>query len=138
MKSYVSLITLGVTNLQKSFAFYTSLGFPSKGIEGDVVFFPLKNIHLSLYPKEKLAEEARVSTDTTGTPFFSGFTLAHNVSTVEEVDILFKELEKTEAVITAPPVTREWGGYSGYFKDLDGYIWEVAYNPFSPEMVKEV
>ena len=138
MKPYISLITLGVNNLEKSYEFYTSLGFSSKGIEGDVVFFPLKNIHLSLYPKEKLAEETHVSLDTAETVLFPGFTLAHNLSSVDEVDSFFEELEKTDAVITAPPVKREWGGYSGYFKDLDGYIWEVAYNPFSPEMVKEV
>ncbi len=138
MKPYISLITLGVNNLEKSYEFYKSLGFSSKGIEGDVVFFPLKNIHLSLYPKEKLAEEAHVSIDCAETVLFPGFTLAHNLSSIDEVDTFFKELEKTEAIITASPVKREWGGYSGYFKDLDGYIWEVAYNPFSPEMVKEV
>lgn len=132
MKPYISLITLGVKDLQKSFEFYQSLGFPTQGIEDDVVFFPLKNIHLSLFPLEKLAKESGVSL-TPGTP---AITLAHNVSSIDEVNALFTEVEKVGGVITAPPAPTHWGGYSGYFQDPDGYVWEVAFNPFSPDMIK--
>lgn len=133
MKPYISLVTLGVSNLQKSFQFYEGLGFPSDGIQGDVAFFKLKGTWLSLYPRHLLAKDAGVEHTTSS---FSGITLAHNVVSTEEVDALMIEAEKAGAVVTDPAHKREWGGYSGYFKDLDGYLWEVAWNPYNPELVQ--
>ena len=129
MKPYLTLITLGVTDLQKSFDFYKELlGFPSKdGITGDVAFFELENIRLSLYPKELLAKDATVPNDGSG---FGGITLAHNVGSEEEVNILTAELKAKNVTIIKEPQKTDWGGYHSYFQDLDGYLWEVAYNPF--------
>ncbi len=75
----------------------------------------------------KLAKDANVENDGIG---FPGFTLAHNVSSKEKVDEIMKIAENSGAEITDKPHDREWGGYSGYFKDLDGYLWEIAYNPY--------
>lgn len=131
MKAKISLITLGVTDLKKSLAFYRDgLGFPTHNYkkEEGVVFFNLEGTWLSLYPKEELAKDAKVPSIGSG---FPGFSLAHNVGSKEEVDAVFshaisigaKEIKKPEEVF--------WGGYSGYFADPDGYLWEVAYNPFT-------
>lgn len=130
MEPRVSLITLGVKDLAKSFAFYKDvLGLPSKdGLESDVAFFQLKNIWLSLYPRDLLAKDANVEDDKEG---FVGVTLAHNVKSKEEVDILIEKLRTKGVKITKEPQEAEWGGYQAYFQDPDGYNWEVAYNPFS-------
>lgn len=129
MKPYITLITLGVTDLQKSFDFYKDLlGFPSKdGITGDVAFFELENIRLSLYPKELLAKDAGVSREGSG---FGGITLAHNVGSEEEVNQLTKTLKEKGIQVIKEPQKTSWGGYHAYFIDLDGYLWEIAYNPF--------
>jgi predicted lactoylglutathione lyase len=126
MKPKISIITLGVNNLEKSFTFYKDgLGFPSKkGIEGDIAFFQLKGIWLALFPKDKLAQDAKVANKGNG---FSGFTLAHIVTTKDEVDKIIKLAEKAGAKVTDQPHEREWGGYTGYIKDLDGYLWEIAW-----------
>ena len=130
MEPYISLITLGVKDLKKSFAFYKDiLGLPSeKGIEGDVAFFQLRNIWLSLYPRDLLVKDAQVEDVGKG---FSGITLAHNVKSEEAVDALIKKLRGNGVRITKEPEKAEWGGYSAYFQDPDGYNWEVACNPFS-------
>jgi uncharacterized glyoxalase superfamily protein PhnB len=122
-------VTLGVKDLKKSFVFYKDiLGFPSdKGIEGDIAFFQLNHMWLGLYPKNLLAKDAKVE-NTSGS--FSGITLAHNLKTIKEVDALFAYLKKSKVKISKMPEKTDWGGYSGYFCDPDGYLWEVAYNPF--------
>lgn len=129
MEPYVSLITLGVKDLKKSFSFYKDiLGLPSKdGIQGDVAFFQLNNIWLSLYPRDLLAKDANIE-DGEG---FGGITLAHNVNSKEEVDSLIAKLREKGVHITKQPQETEWGGYHAYFQDPDGYNWEVAYNPLS-------
>lgn len=129
MEPYVSLITLGVKDLQKSFSFYKDiLGLPSQdGIQGDVAFFQLKNVWLSLYPRVSLVKDANVE-DGEG---FGGITLAHNVKSKADVDSLIENIRAKGAKITKVPQETEWGGYHAYFQDLDGYNWEVAYNPFS-------
>lgn len=130
MEPRITIVTLGVNNIQQSYDFYSKIvGFPSdKGIEGDIAFFNLHHITLALYPKDKLAEDARVPIDGTG---FSGITLAHNVKTKEEVDAIIEKLQKAGVKITKEPQVTEWGGYDAYFQDLDGYLWEIAWNPFS-------
>ena len=131
MKSKISLITLGVSNLKKSIKFYKDgLGFkPSNYTEGDyVVMFKMEGTWLSLYPKEKLAEDITISSKGSG---FGGFTLAHNVSSKKEVDKVFQLAVSCGAKAIKIPENVFWGGYSGYFSDPDGYYWEVAYNPFT-------
>jgi catechol 2,3-dioxygenase-like lactoylglutathione lyase family enzyme len=124
------MVTLGVNDIQKAYEFYSKIvGFPSeKGIEGGaVVFFNLNHLMLSLYPRDKLAEDALVPNDGSG---FSGFTLAYNVKTKEEVDLIIDHLRKAGTKITKEPQDVFWGGYHAYFQDPDGYLWEVAWNPF--------
>ena len=134
MEPRISIITLGVQDLTKSFAFYKDgLGLPSKrGIEGDIAFFQLKGIWLALFPRDKLAKDGNVLNDGEG---FPGFSLAHIVNTREDVDRIIKEAVIAGAVITDPAHEREWGGYSGYIKDLDGFLWEIAWmeHPFPIE-----
>lgn len=130
MEPRMSMITLGVNDLQESYDFYTKIvGFPSeKGIEGGrVAFFTLKNMLFSLYPRNLLAENALVANDGSG---FSGMTLAYNVKSKEEVDEIIKTLRQAEVKITKEPQDTFWGGYDAYFQDPDGYLWEIAWNPF--------
>lgn len=128
MKPKISLITLGVTNLEKSVSFYTQLGFPlHQSSTADVAFFELTGTWLGLYPREKLAEDAMVSSVGEG---FRGITLAHNVESPEKVETVLAEAEKCGATIVKPAQKVFWGGHSGYFADPDGFLWEVAYNPF--------
>jgi uncharacterized protein len=130
MEPRISMVTLGVNELQKAFDFYSKIvGFPSeKGIEGDAVaFFNLHNVLFSLYPRDKLAEDALVPNDGSG---FSGMTLAYNVKTKLEVDEIIAKLRTANVKITKEPQDAFWGGYHAYFQDPDGYLWEVAWNPF--------
>lgn len=129
MRQKLNLITLGVTDLQKSISFYRDgLGWsPSKASEENIVFFNLGGVILALYPRHLLAEDAVVSAEGSG---FSGVTLAHNAKSEEEVDQVFAQLEKQGAKIIKKPQKVFWGGYSGYFADPDGHLWEVAFNPF--------
>jgi uncharacterized protein len=129
MDSRISIITLGVKDVQKSFLFYKDiLGFLSeKGIEGDIVFFQLKHMILALYPKDLLAKDACIPEDGKG---FSGITLAYNVKSKQDVDQIINELKVKGVKITKEPQDVFWGGYHAYFEDLDGYLWEVAWNPY--------
>lgn len=130
MKAKISLITLGVSNLEKSRAFYRDgLGFTTYNYDenADVVFFEMDGTWLSLYPREKLAEDATIPAEGSG---FSGMTLAHNVGSKEEVDAVYAHAVSVGAMPVKQPQEVFWGGYSGYFADPDGYLWEVAYNPF--------
>ena len=130
MKPKISLITLGVSDLKRALVFYRDgLGFPTHDYkeEQGIVFFKLEGTWLSLYPREKLAEDVTISTEGSG---FSGVTLAHNVATKEEVDETIQLAVKAGAKLIKKPQEVFWGGYSGYFSDPDGYLWEAAYNPF--------
>ncbi len=126
MKPYISIITLGVSDLVQSTHFYTALGFPLESSSDQISFFQLVGIKLALYPKELLAQDAKVTSMGSGC---SGITLAHNVSSKSDVDTIMTEARALGAVVTDPPHDREWGGYSGYFSDPDGYLWEIAWNP---------
>jgi catechol 2,3-dioxygenase-like lactoylglutathione lyase family enzyme len=129
MRQKLTLVTLGVRDLENSLKFYRDgLGWkPSSASQGDVIFFDLGGIGLSLYPRKLLAEDATVSPEGTG---FSGITLAHNAKSTEEVDMVLQEAEKAGAQIIKKARKVFWGGYSGYFADPDGNLWEVAWNPF--------
>lgn len=129
MKPKVGLITLGVRDLARSLAFYRDgLGWPTHDYnpEADIVFFSLESTWLALYPREKLAEDAGVS-DGHG---FGGITLAHNEPSPEKVDAAYAQATAAGAQAVKPPQKTFWGGYSGYFADPDGYLWEIAFNPF--------
>ncbi len=121
------MITLGVKDLATSVRFYKEgLGFPQMESSPEVAFFTLNGTWLGLYNCEALAKDATVKSDGSG---FNSFTLSHNVETEEEVDTIIKKAIKAGASIAKEPQKASWGGYSGYFKDPDGHLWEVAYNP---------
>lgn len=128
MKPHITIVTLGVDNLQRSIAFYQDgLGFPRMNDSEDIAFFKLEGILFGLYPRDKLAEDITISPEGTG---FQGFTLAHNVDSPEEVDKTLAEAVAAGAELVKSGQKVFWGGYSGYFKDPDGFYWEVAHNPF--------
>lgn len=93
----------------------------------DVAFFPLGGIVLGLYPRHLLAEDAMLPAEGKG---FAGISIAYNAKNEEEVDHVLQEVQKLGAELVKPAQKVFWGGYSGYFKDLDGHLFEVAYNPF--------
>ena len=129
MNQHVHLITLGVKDFKKSIEFYTKiLGWkPASGSGDEVTFIQAGGVVLSIYPREKLAEDAVVSPEGSG---FSGFTLAYNAQSEAEVDEIIADLKSKGVKIVKEPQKVFWGGYSSYFADPDGYLWEVAYNPF--------
>ena len=128
MKPRISMITLGVSGLDKSIKFYKEgLGFPRMESSPEIAFFTLNGSWLSLYIRESLAEDATVSPEGSG---FNGFTLSHNVASESEVDQIIEHSVSVGAILVKTPQKVFFGGgYSGYFKDLDGYLWEVAHNP---------
>ena len=129
MKPKISLITLGVNDLQRSVRFYRDgLGWPLEGDADNVAFFRLEGTWLSLYPWNALARDAGVNARGSG---FRGFTLAHNVVSKEAVRDVLALAERADAAIVKPAADTFWGGYSGYFSDPDGFLWEVAWNPFT-------
>lgn len=129
MRQKINLITLGVADFQRAVDFYEKgLGWKkSSSSQDDVAFFPLGGIILGLYPRKLLAEDATISDEGSG---FSGIAIAYNAKSEKEVDDVLKEVEKLGATIVKPGQKVFWGGYSGYFKDLDGHLFEVAHNPF--------
>ena len=127
MKPRISMITLGVKDLEASAKFYRDgLKFPQMDSPPDVAFFTLNGTWLGLYGRDALAEDATVPPDGQG---FPGFTLAHNLASEAEVDQTIHQAVSAGAKLVKPPQKVFWGGYSGYFQDPDGYLWEVAYNP---------
>ncbi|MFC1932824.1 VOC family protein [Chloroflexota bacterium] len=127
MEPRISMIALGVSDLARATSFYhDGLGLPTQGGFSGITFLKLNGTWLSLYPREKLAADAQVDSIGQG---FCGVTLAHNVRSKAEADSVLKEAEKAGAKITKPAQDTDWGGYSGYFSDPDGYLWEVAWNP---------
>ena len=127
MEPRISIITLGVQDLEASFAFYSKLGFSSsKTPEDGIIFFKTGGVCLALYPLEALAED--VSPQMAATKGgFSGVTLAHNTRSKLEVDEVLTLAEQAGGKIEKQAQDVFWGGYSGYFSDPDGYLWEVAY-----------
>ncbi|MGB0721039.1 MAG: VOC family protein [Gammaproteobacteria bacterium] len=128
MNPRISMITLGVRDLPRSIAFYEQgLGLPRIQSPPEVAFFTLNGTWLGLYGREALAADAQVSPVGEG---FSGFALAHNLASEAEVDALMAEARAAGGEVVKAPCTVFWGGYSGYFRDPDGHLWEIAYNPF--------
>jgi uncharacterized protein len=124
----ISLVTLGVLDLGRSVKFYREvLGWKTSFNEDDpVAFFQLDGLVLGLYGRQALAEDASVSGRGSG---FRGVTLAHNVRSRRAVTAIFDRLKKEGATIVKSPRATDWGGFSGYFADPDGHLWEVAHNP---------
>jgi catechol 2,3-dioxygenase-like lactoylglutathione lyase family enzyme len=134
MKPRITVITLGVSDLEKSLRFYRDgLGLPTEGIvgtefeHGAVAFFDLQHgLKLAIWPRGDIAYEAQVSLSM---PSPTELTLGHNVSSKAEVDAVMAQAKKAGATITDPARDRFWGGYSGHFQDPDGHLWEVVWNP---------
>lgn len=128
MKPRISMITLGVDDLPRAVRFYEQgLGFPRMDSPPEVAFFTLNGSWLGLYGRKDLAEDAQVASQSSG---FPGFSLAHNVHSDAEVDAVLAQAAAAGAVITKPAEKTSWGGYAGYFADPEGYLWEIAHNPF--------
>lgn len=131
MRQKLNLITLGVADFERSVDFYEKgLGWKKsdKSVEG-LALFSLGGMVLALHPRHQLAEDTTLQYQPT---MFSGMTISYNARSEQEVDEVFKQVASLGATIVKPAQKVYWGGYSGYFKDLDGYLFEVAYNPFWP------
>ncbi len=127
MKPRISMITLGVRDLATAVKFYEAgLGFPRMESPPEVAFFTLNGSWLGLYSRNALAEDATVPPEGNG---FEGFTLSHNVSSEEEVETIMGQALAAGATLVKAAQKVFWGGYSGYFKDPDGHLWEIAHNP---------
>lgn len=127
MEARISLITLGVDDLQRSRSFYAALGLPVRPESSDqVVFLEMNGLWLSLYPRTALAEDVGCPASGSG---FRGITLAHNVRSKEAVVALLQEAARAGGRIVKPAQDVFWGGFSGYFADPDEHLWEVAWNP---------
>jgi uncharacterized protein len=131
MKPKLSLVTLGVSDLDRSRRFYEALGWLPHNWDpnSNVVFFELDGVVLGLFGQEDLALD--IGVDTTRTTGFSSITLAHNEPSPNDVDRALDEFIAAGANVVKVPQPTEWGGYSGYVSDPDGHIWEVAFNPFN-------
>lgn len=134
MEQRFTVLTLGVDKLEKSYKFYhEGMGLATKGIigkefeHGEVVFFELKNgMVLALYSRDNLAWDSHQQK---GAPSSTEFSIGYNTRSEAEVDSIMAQAEKAGAVIARPAQKTFWGGYSGYFKDPDGHLWEIVYNP---------
>lgn len=130
MKPKISLITLGVHDLQRAIRFYREgLGLPEHETDSDeVAFFKMEGAWLSLFPRDALVKDIGITDDAPNG--FSGITLAHNVASPAAVDQILEQAVAAGAELIKPAEEVFWGGYSGYFRDPEGHYWEVAYNPF--------
>ena len=134
MKPRITVITLGVDDLEKSLQFYQDgLGLPTEGIvgtefeHGAVAFFDLQaGVKLALWPRASMSHETGIP-QAAASP--TEFMLAHNVSSREEVDSVMEQAASAGAAIVKKPHETFWGGYAGYFQDPDGHLWEVVWNP---------
>jgi catechol 2,3-dioxygenase-like lactoylglutathione lyase family enzyme len=134
MEPRITLITLGVDDLERSLAFYRDgLGLPSAGIvgtefeHGAVAFFTLSGgLTLAIWPRASIAHDTGIAASS---PNPTELTIGHNVSTREEVDAVMAQAGRAGATIVKEPAETFWGGYAGYFQDPDGHVWEVAWNP---------
>lgn len=134
MKPRITVITLGVQDLERSVQFYRDgLGLPTEGIIGQefeygaVAFFNLQaGLKLAVWPRKSISHDSGL---TGNTPNPTGFTLGHNVSSTDEVNKMMEQAKEAGAVIVKPAHDTFWGGYSGYFQDPDGHLWEVVWNP---------
>jgi len=134
MKPRITLITLGVDDLERSLRFYRDgLGLPTQGIvgtqfeHGAVAFFDLQGgLKLALWPRDDIAHDSSVPRSPRSA---TEFTIGHNVNSREEVDAVMERARRAGAKIAKAAGNTFWGGYAGYFQDPDGHLWEVAWNP---------
>lgn len=134
MKPRITVVTLGVDDLERALRFYRDgLGLPTRGIvgtefeHGAVAFFDLQHgLKLAIWARKDIAHEAKVQL---GPPSATEFTLGHNVASKAKVDAVMEQVRKAGARITDPAHDAFWGGYSGSFQDPDGHVWEVVWNP---------
>jgi uncharacterized protein len=133
MRSRIHVLTLGVADLERSLAFYRALGFESEGMigtefpGGTAAMFELEDgLILALYGREDLERDANATFDAPGQGEFS---IGHLVASREEVDSVLEAARAAGATLTEEPHDRPWGIYSGYFRDPDGHLWEVIWNP---------
>ena len=125
------MVTIGVADLGRAKKFYENVvGWKATDSPPEIAFFDLGGLVFSLFPSSELVKETNDQMDRILESSYKGFTLAHNVGSKEEVDQIFARLKENGAVITKMPDEVFWGGYAGYFSDLDGHLWEVAYNPY--------
>lgn len=128
MRQKLTLMTLGVRDFEKSLNFYENLGWKKSAQSLDeYALFPLGGIVLGLHPLKDLEEDTTLPYESSS---FSGLTISFNAKSEEEVDEVLQKVARLGATIVKPAQKVYWGGYSGYFKDLDGYLFEVAYNPY--------
>jgi hypothetical protein len=131
MEARISIVTLGVEDLPRAIAFYRDgLGLPMINDGEGVAFFELRGLRLALYPRGELAADAGLEDG--GPQPFPGVALAHNLASPTEVDALLAHAASVGGRIVKPGQEVFWGGYSGYFADPDGHLWEVAWNPDYP------
>ena len=134
MKSRITLLTLGVDDLERAVTFYRDgLGIPTKGIvgtefeHGAVAFFELQSgLQLALWPRDSIAHDTGILASAHSP---TDFTIGHNVRSPEEVDAVMGQAKRAGARIVKPAAKTFWGGYAGYFQDPDDHLWEVAWNP---------
>lgn len=137
MHPRISVITLAVDDLERSFRFYRDgLGLETQGVvgteleHGAVAFFPLRaGLQLALWPRASLAHDTGLRLDSRPSPTGS---LGHNVASSAEVDAVMEQAQQAGATIVKPAQATFWGGYAGYFQDPDGHLWEVVWNPQLP------
>ena len=128
LQPYMSMITLGVDNMPAAIKFYEEgLGFPRMESPPTVAFFTLEGAWLGLFGRKELAEDANVPFEPAG---FNSVAIAHNVGSPEDVDTVLGKAVAAGATLTKAGQKVFWGGYSGYFRDPEGHLWEVAHNPF--------
>lgn len=125
MEQRISLVTLGVRDLRRAWAFYEAIGWSGESPDDDVVFFQAPGMIVALWSREKLAADSGV-TDAGG---WGGVTVAYNARSPEEVDAVLEAAAKAGATIPRSGAPTFWGGYSGIFVDPEGHPWEVAHNP---------
>lgn len=134
MKPRITVITLGVDDLERAVSFYRDgLGLPTQGIIGKefeygaVAFFDLQpGLKLATWPRKSLAHDAGISVSS---PSPTELSIGHNVSSIAEVDTVMEQAKRAGATIVKPAQKTFWGGYAGYFQDPDQHLWEVVWNP---------
>jgi hypothetical protein len=134
MKPHITVITLGVDDLEKAVRFYRDgLGLKTEGIigkefeYGSVAFFDLNHgLKLAVWPRKSIAHDTGLSISP---PSATEFTLGHNVNSRADVDAVMKQAKDAGATVVKHAQDTFWGGYSGYFQDLDQHLWEVVWNP---------
>ncbi len=129
MEQRVSIVTLGVEDLGRSLRFYEALGWRGQEVE-ETVFFQAGGMAVVLWSRTALAADAGIGDDAGAT--FGGIALAHNVRSREEVDEVVEQAAIAGAAVTRQPAETFYGGYAGCFRDFDGHVWEIAFNPAFP------